>query len=203
MKKVECYFDSCCEPKNPGGAMGVAAIVIVDGVDVLASSEYYPPHQNNTNNIAEYMGLQKILNFLLDNVLDGEDVSIMGDSQLAIRQMTGEYSIKSGAYVEIAKNCQALISCFSKKPKLIWIPREQNTRADDLSKSHLSKNGVEVATHSDAGNVFNFGKYKGKSVEDVTDLQYLKWFLGNVQKIKPKFREVINKRVSWLEFQNK
>jgi len=50
-----------------------------------------------TNNIAEYTGLVKALEFLADEVLpDGvEELAIEADSQLMIRQLEGTYKVKN------------------------------------------------------------------------------------------------------------
>lgn len=197
--KIECYFDGCCEPKNPGGAMGIGAIVIVDSETKLSYNGFVPLSPNNTNNIAEYLALEKIIDYLLENKLDGNQITICGDSQLAIRQMTGEYGMNSGAYIPYARRCLTKIASFNKIPKFQWIPREQNEEADKLSKGELSKNGITVATHSDDPSVLTFGKYKGKSVNDIEDMQYLKWVLDKV-KIKDKFRTIIEKRISSFEY---
>lgn len=199
MKKVVCYFDGATEPKNPGGSMGIGSIVKVNAETVYADSRFYEAKPTNTNNIAEYLGLGFVLKYILDNNLDSEEVTIMGDSQVAIKQMNGEYGINAGNYVKYALRCKELIASFKKKPVLFWIKREQNTEADELSKRALSDNGVQVATHSDDKTVLTFGKYSGKSVNDVDDLNYLKWVTKNVR-MKLQLRSFIDKRISHLEY---
>ena len=199
MKKVTCYFDGCCEPKNPGGAMGVGMVVKVDGKAVYSESLFYPPAPTNTNNVSEYIGLGMILKYVLDNQLDDQDVTIMGDSQVAIKQMNGEYGINSGAYTKYAFRCKELIAKYRKRPVLFWIKREQNTEADNLSKQKLAENNIQVKTHSDDKSVLTFGKYSGKSVNEIEDMQYLEWVLKNV-KVKGEVRKIIENRVSLFNY---
>lgn len=199
MGNIVAYFDGACEPRNPGGAMGIGALLKVNGKTVWATSLYYEPSQSNTNNCAEYIAMGLALRYLVDNGYSNNEVAICGDSQLVIKQMTGEYGMKEGLYIKYARRCQELIKQFSKKPSFIWIKREQNSEADELSKSEFDKHGIETKTHSDDKTVFTFGKYSGKSVNDIEDMQYLQWVLKNV-KIKQAFRQLIVKRVSNFEY---
>lgn len=50
-----------------------------------------------TNNIAEYTGLVKALEYLADEILAGEveELAIEADSQLMIRQLEGKYKVKN------------------------------------------------------------------------------------------------------------
>jgi ribonuclease HI len=195
MKKVTCYFDGCTEPKNPGGSMGTGSIVKVDGQTVYAESLYYPAKPTNTNNSSEYIALGMVLKYILDNELDDQDITIMGDSQVAIKQMNGEYGINAGAYTKYAYRCKELVGKFRRRPVLFWISREQNTEADELSKKKLTENKVEIKTHSDDKTVLTFGKYSGKSVNDIEDMQYLEWALKNVR-MKGQLRKLIENRIS-------
>jgi ribonuclease HI len=196
MKEIICFFDGCCEPKNPGGNMGYGSIVIIDGEIVLEWSGFDPAMQGNTNNIAEYKSLEKILDYLLENDLTGENILIKGDSQLTVKQMNGEYGINAGGYVPFAKRCLLKKARFKKLPKFEWIPRHLNEDADKLSKSELIKQ-----TGYDE-NVLQFGKYKGKKISEITDMGYLNWALENVN-MQKSIKEKIQKRISEYEFLSK
>ena len=196
MKKVVCYFDGCCEPRNPGGNMGYGAIVEIDGEQVLGHSGFDEAAPTNTNNISEYKALEVVLDFLIDNDLTKEDITIKGDSQLAIRQMLGEYGMNSGGYVPYAQRCLLKISQLNKKPKLQWIPREQNEKADELSK------GVLIAKTGYNEDALQFGKYKGKLISEIEDIQYLKWALKEV-KMQKGIQQKIQNRITQYEFLSK
>jgi len=195
--KVECFFDGCCEPVNPGGAMGIGALVKLDDVATFQFSYFVPAASGNTNNIAEYMALEKVIDWILEEKIDTETIVIKGDSQLAIKQMTGEYGMNSGAYIPYAKRCLTKIASFRKPPQFLWIPRDQNNEADDLSKGKLAENKISVETNNPQ--VLGFGKYKGKKLDDISDMQYLKWVLKEV-KLKDPQRTAIEGRITQFEF---
>ena len=46
---------------------------------------------------------------------------------------------------------------------------------------------------------FYFGKYKGKKVSEVEDMQYLKWFIGNT-KPSESMRNAVQKQIDRFEF---
>ncbi len=138
-KKVEAWFDGACEPTNPGGTASYGAIVHVDGKRVWDCSEEFESPKGNekktTNNVAEYGGFLAVIVYLKDNGLDEFDITIYGDSKMVIEQMKGTWKIKGGSYMPLAKRARAKLSQFKKRPTLQWIPREENTLADKLSKS--------------------------------------------------------------------
>jgi len=130
------------EPKNPGGNMGLGAVIFIDGVEKFAYSQFVKSHQFNSNNVAEYGSFIWILKTLLSVGLNERFIKIYGDSNLVIMQMTGKWRIKHGYYVEYAKEAKELFKNF-KNTLLEWIPREQNEYADRLSKGELIENGIE------------------------------------------------------------
>ncbi len=139
---ITCYFDGACEPRNPGGNMGIGAIVIKEDEVLFEHSEYIVAHPSNSNNVAEYMGLNKILDWLLENNLNEHTILVYGDSKLAIEQVSGRWRIKQGRYVKYAHEAREKKGKFS-NIMFNWIPREKNSIADDLSKKGMIKNGCE------------------------------------------------------------
>jgi hypothetical protein len=69
---------------------------------------------------------------------------------LVIEQMSGRWRILKGAYVPLALRAKQLLMAFSPKPTLLWIPRDQNGIADELSKAKLKKAGVEFRIQREA-----------------------------------------------------
>jgi ribonuclease HI len=151
---IEAYFDGCCEPVNPGGTASYGAVIFVDGERVWECSELFVPvlgkEKHTSNNVAEYSGFLSILEWLLANNLDTRPTRIHGDSKLVIEQMLGNWRMKKGFYIPVAKKAKETLSKFRKKPKLIWIPREKNDIADELSKAELKKAGVEFRIQPEA-----------------------------------------------------
>lgn len=137
-----CFFDGACEPKNPGGNMGVGALIEHNSNRIMEESFYIAAKNENSNNVAEYIGLITILDYLIANCLQEKRIVIYGDSNLVIMQMNGFWKIREGRYVEYAKEAQEKLAGFT-NTKLFWIPREHNQKADELSKSCMIANGCE------------------------------------------------------------
>lgn len=149
MKKIQCYFDGACEPKNPGGAIGCGAYIIIDGKCELRWSHYIEPRPTNTNNVAEYLSFEVVLNYLYKAELTEENIVIYGDSKLVIEQMNKRWKIGSGMYAPYAERClEKLETNFSKKPRMEWVPRQRNTLADECSKECLTKNNIKITDHT-------------------------------------------------------
>src|ERR1700722_10639131 len=145
MKNVVCFFDGCCEPVNPGGTASYGAVVFVDDQRVWECSELFTPilgrEKETSNNVAEYSGFLAILEYLLAAALDDQPCKIHGDSKLVIEQMQGNWKMRKGFYLHVAKKARETLKRFRKQPQLIWIPRDLNDIADELSKAELKKAG--------------------------------------------------------------
>jgi ribonuclease HI len=129
------YYDGACYP-NPYGHMGVGAVIYKDGEIIDTCSIYVPKSRKTSNNVAEYMGLQWLLMWFLENGFQNESILIKGDSMLVKNQMNQYWRIGEGLYVEYALSCFDLIKNFSDLT-IEWIPREQNEYADMLSRQEL------------------------------------------------------------------
>jgi ribonuclease HI len=144
--KIKAYFDGCCEPVNPGGTASYGAVVFINDVRIWDCSKIFYPvkgkEKETSNNVAEYSGFIAILEYLIENELEGSQITIYGDSKLVIEQMKGNWRMVKGFYLPFAKRAKELVRNF-KKLKLVWIPREQNSIADELSKAELLKAGVK------------------------------------------------------------
>lgn len=144
------FFDGCCEPKNPGGNMGMGAIVTDPcGEIYFEHSEMIPAAEENSNNVAEYLAFTALIDFLIKHIKDNElkaaSVCIKGDSNLVIQQMRGNWKIKAGRYTEVAMYCKEKVvelAGLCESLELKWISRNENTATDYLSKKHLRTGGV-------------------------------------------------------------
>ena len=126
MKQFKGSFDGACEPCNPGGDMGMGWVIndMVYGDHVKASPE-------NTNNIAEYLALTRLLEAAVKE--NCKTISITGDSQLVIRQMTGEYAVKSASLRPYYQRAVELVEKLRKRGRTVtfaWVPRTENLAAD-------------------------------------------------------------------------
>lgn len=124
------YFDGCSKG-NPGLG-GAGAVLYKDGEEVWGSSQLVG--EKVTNNVAEYcgliMGLQEVF------VRNIKTVIVRGDSQLVIKQMKGEYKVKSSSLVEYYQQAKLLEKYFD-KIAFEHVYRDKNKRADELSNMAL------------------------------------------------------------------
>jgi ribonuclease HI len=140
---IKAYFDGACAPFNPGGHMGIGAYVLDhDGTKIFQFSGYELSGPTTSNNVAEYMALEKCMDFIIDNGFQEEEVTFFSDSKLVTMQMNGKWRVHGGLYLETAERCLNKLY-FIKNAKFNWIPRESNDLADKLSNVELFKRGVK------------------------------------------------------------
>jgi len=126
--RIRCYFDGAC-PRNQFRSKGrmQAAFVVGDTkairevLDLLA-----PSGPLRSNNIAEYMALILLLEHIhqIARRTLPEGYMICGDSQLVIRQMRGEYRVKTPHLVPLHAKAKQLSSNLDVQFR--WVPRDQN-----------------------------------------------------------------------------
>lgn len=126
------FFDGCCKG-NPGPG-GAGSVLYKDGIEVWSDSLFVG--KNITNNIAEYTGL--ILGLKQCVKLGIKNLTVNGDSQLAIKQMTGAYKVKSENLIELYKTAKQLEKSFD-SISYNHVYRKDNKRADELSNDGLVK----------------------------------------------------------------
>ena len=87
-----------------------------------------------TNNQAEYRAVIAALEEAAK--LDAGQVDIKMDSELVVKQITGEYRVKSAALKPLylqAKQLQGVLGSFT----ITHIPRQQNSEADSMANKAL------------------------------------------------------------------
>lgn len=141
---IEFYFDGACGPKNPGGRCGGGAIIYQDGEPLTTVvSEYIPKEEGKTsNNLGEFWGLYKALEWLKENNLNEEQIFVKGDSNMVINQASGNWKIKTKKpmiYTEVGLEVVEFINNNFPFIEFEWIPREQNEIADGLSKQAIGQ----------------------------------------------------------------
>lgn len=133
---VEIHFDGACQPPRGGGVATYGFTVDGGGFAFEDRGLAAPPYsERSTNNVAEYVAVIRALEWLHGQGYRGE-VRVLGDSQLVIRQVEGTYEVRAEhlrAYLERLRQLRALFA----RVFFEWIPREQNARADELSKRAL------------------------------------------------------------------
>ncbi len=84
----QIYSDGACRG-NPGPS-GIGAVILNDKGKTLHEISKYIG--NTTNNVAEYEALLEALDYCVKKKLS--PVEILADSQLMIRQLSGQYKVK-------------------------------------------------------------------------------------------------------------
>ena len=119
---------------NPGPS-AYAIVVTKDGKIIHEHSEFLG---TNTNNYAEYRGLIAAISKALE--LKDNDVEFIMDSELVIKQMRGEYKVKSANIMELHKDAKALSSLIP-NVKFTHVRRENEfvSRADALLNAEMDR----------------------------------------------------------------
>lgn len=145
---IEAWFDGAVLPVNPGGHGGFGVVVKRDGLLIHSEAIYLGRWPTLSNNCAEYAGCIAVLRYLLRENLTR--ATIYGDANLIINQINGRWRVKSGAYVPYFQEAFALKSRLP-EVRVIWIPREQNAEADDLSKEAVLRRPTVIGFQLDSG----------------------------------------------------
>lgn len=128
--RLVVYFDGASRG-NPGpaafGVFSPAGIRIGKRIGV------------DTNNVAEWRGFVAALAAARDT--GAADVEVRADSQLVVRQFTGEYRLKAGHLRPYLDEARALSRTF-RRVSVVHVPRSENHEADALANAALD--GEEI-----------------------------------------------------------
>src|SRR5215469_5487973 len=118
---------------NPGPA-GYGVVITDRSGNMIATLHEYLGHQ--TNNYAEYHGLLAALDYVLNH--GHKALKVVGDSELLVKQIRGEYKVKSPALQDLYQRARQMIS------QLEWFSiqhtlREGNQEADRLANMAMDK----------------------------------------------------------------
>ena len=147
MHKVFGWFDGAVEPYNPGGHGGWGYVLEGEGGESVGSGYgYVPAAPDVTNNVLEYRAaLEAVKAWHALPEAYGHGVLVLyGDSKLVVEQMRGAWRVNGGAYVATRKELVKYVADIGASVDWNWIPREENGRADELSKKALSERGIRT-----------------------------------------------------------
>jgi ribonuclease HI len=120
---------------NPGPA-AIAAVVSTPGGEVL--EERGEPIGVATNNVAEYRAL--LLALERARALGASEVELIGDSELVVRQVRGEYKVKDAGLRPLHAAVREALTALER-----WsirnVPRAENAAADALVNAALDDAG--------------------------------------------------------------
>ncbi|KXK27292.1 MAG: 14.7 kDa ribonuclease H-like protein [candidate division WS6 bacterium OLB20] len=111
---------------NPGPA-GLGAILFAEDHRMLGFDARYGGEL--TNNQAEYRALLMGLDLAIEHGI--RDLLVYMDSELAVKQMKGEYRVKNDDIAQLKTQVDARLAKFD-SVGFIHVPREQNRHADRL-----------------------------------------------------------------------
>jgi len=118
---------------NPGPAAAAYVLMDGDGAEVEARGEYLG---SVTNNVAEYRGLLAGLDAA--GRLGVRSLKVFMDSELVVRQMTGEYRVKNAGLKPLYEQARTSVARFA-SVAFVAVRREDNARADALVNDTLDR----------------------------------------------------------------
>lgn len=128
---------------NPGPAGAGFIIKDQQGKTLLARGVFLG---EATNNIAEYSAVKAGLGAAKE--LGTQSIRLFADSQLLVRQINGQYKVKSDTLRPYYTECMTLLSSFQSW-KVNHIYREQNAEADALANQAMDKMAdVEISSNT-------------------------------------------------------
>jgi ribonuclease HI len=130
--KVRLYTDGGARG-NPGPAAAAYVLEAEDGTVLDARGETIGVA---TNNVAEYRALVAGLRKARD--LGLEDVEVVSDSELLVKQMNGEYRVKNAALIELSLDAAHLAGEIG-RVRYRAVRRAENELADRLVNEALDE----------------------------------------------------------------
>jgi ribonuclease HI len=131
---INGWWDGAVEPFNPG-AIGTYGFVVRAADQVLATEHglsAVPFSEEATNNVAEYVGLVKLLDWLVRNGHTSASVRLFGDSKLVISQVVGKWKVNTERLQPLHRLARDYVLLF-RDLTIDWVPREENKEADGLT----------------------------------------------------------------------
>ncbi|MDI6760141.1 MAG: ribonuclease HI family protein [Candidatus Brocadiaceae bacterium] len=137
-EEIVLYVDGAARG-NPGKA-GIGVVLRDKRDKVIEEAGQYIGE--TTNNVAEYRALLEGLKRSLARGVKG--VEIFSDSELMVKQINGEYRVKSQSLLHLYMEAMKLLSSLTHW-KIAHISRERNSRADALANMAIdSQTGDRV-----------------------------------------------------------
>jgi len=131
---------------NPGPA-GIGIVIrAADGTPLVTLGRYIG---RATNNVAEYTAL--ITSMQEAQKLGATKIKINGDSELVIRQMTGQYKVKHPDLIPLYRQAKTLFDSFE-EATIAHHYREKNELADSLGNLAMDRK-ADVTEVSGSGKV--------------------------------------------------
>ncbi len=136
---ITIFCDGLCEP-NPNG-YATCAFIAFEGETKTGSGAKVihrqfgcikHPGENATNNEAEYRAVRAAMRWAHKRDKSAK-YTIKTDSRLVVMQVAGNWNCNSENLQFLQSECHRLF-CELVKTELEWIPREENFKADELTR---------------------------------------------------------------------
>jgi ribonuclease HI len=108
------------------GPSGIGVLIEKPDGESIRIAKWIGHHDNN---VAEYVALMEALHCAID--LHATALRVYTDSQLVVKQMTGEYACRSPRLYSLNWMCRKLAR--SLNFRIAYIPRERNQEANRLA----------------------------------------------------------------------
>jgi formyltetrahydrofolate-dependent phosphoribosylglycinamide formyltransferase len=128
--KIIAYIDGGSRG-NPGPAAAAYVLNDSSGAQLEAKAFFLG---KATNNVAEYTGLVKALEAAAQK--GPEQISVFSDSELLVRQITGQYRVKSEQLKPLFQQAVSLLNGFNSW-NIQHVTRDKNIQADNLVNQAL------------------------------------------------------------------
>ena len=122
---------------NPGEAGAGAVICDLRGRTVKELKIYLGMASNN---VAEYQAATLALERAFE--LGAKSVTLSLDSELVVRQLRGEYRVREPHLKILHQKAREILNRFSRY-SILYIPREENRRADQLANEAIDQKIIE------------------------------------------------------------
>lgn len=176
MDRIVIKFDAACRNvvgENCPMGLGVAVFINDEYREDLSIAQYFETKEIlGTSNVGEWNALIQALIVAqqLRKHYPKEKIKVFGDSQLIVNQFNLLWRIKEKNFEPFFKRAKQL-NLGAKVGEIYWIPREQNTHADDLSKLGL---------HGEKGNK----NYYIKGIHDESDSSWIEFESDSLKELK-------------------
>ena len=120
---------------NPGPGAAAYLLKRSDGSLLEGRADFL---DETTNNYAEYLAVLQALKAAQRHGM--QHIELFSDSELLVRQLNGQYKVKSANLLQLYSRCMECLSGFASW-KVTHVPREQNKEADALANRAMDKKG--------------------------------------------------------------
>jgi ribonuclease HI len=130
------HFDGSCAPKNPGGTARFGWTLEGDDGLWIEGSGIIGSGEGMTNNVAEAVAAHELMKWVL-LAPPPKEIYIYGDSAIVIQQLRFPHKKQpKGLYAPYIEGAKLAAEELRRRCRVIFvhIPREQNEKADKLSK---------------------------------------------------------------------